>query len=84
MKFFYRLDFLQSVQFSSVAKSTCISAEDQTPRDDTTPSNGEAPVLELWGIWSTPLLSLHPGLLCPGVLIPGRGLSIGEIELFNH
>ena len=50
MKIFYRLDFLQLVQFSSVAKSTCISAEDHTPRYDSTPSNGEAPVLELWGI----------------------------------
>ena len=44
-------------------------------------SDGEAPVLELWGMWHTPLLPLLPGWLWTGVLAPDRVLSIGQMEL---
>ena len=43
-------------------------------------SEGEAPVLEIWGMWSTPSLPLLPGPLWPGVVAPNRVLSIGQIE----
>ena len=45
---------------------------------DTKRSDGEVPsVLELWGMRSTPSLPLLPGPLWPGVLAPGRALSMG-------
>ena len=34
-------------------------------------------MLELWGIWSTPLLQLLPGPLCPGVVVPDKGPIYG-------
>ena len=49
---------------------------------NTKQSDGEAVVmLELWGMRSTPLLPLLPGPLWPGVVAPGRVLSMGQIEL---
>ena len=50
----------------------------------TKPSNGEAPVLELWGMWSTSLLPLHSGQLWFKVIEPVRVQSMGQIELFNN
>ena len=45
---------------------------------DTKLSDGDAPViLELWGMWSTPLLPLLPGPLWPGVLAADRVKSMG-------
>ena len=49
-----------------------------TPNHD-----GEAPVLELNVIWSTPSLLLLPGLLWPGLVVPVSVPSIAQIELFN-
>ena len=49
---------------------------------DTKQSDGEAPVmLELWGMWSTPLLPSLPGSIWPGVLAPDRVLSMDRIQL---
>ena len=45
-----------------------------------TASDGEAPVLEIWGMWSTPLLQLLTRALWPGVIIPVRFLSEGKIK----
>ena len=43
---------------------------------------GEVPViLELWSMWNTPSLPSLPGPLGPGVVAPGRVLSMGQIEL---
>ena len=70
--------------------TVCISAEGQDLFSykclwyDIKPSDGEAPTLELWGIWSTPSLSLLLGPLLSGVVAPGRFLSMGQIELFDH
>ena len=38
-------------------------------------------MLELWGIGSTPSLSLLPGPLRPGVVALDRVLSMGQIKL---
>ena len=38
-------------------------------------------MLELWGMWSTPSLSLLPGPLWPGLIAPDKVLSMGQIEL---
>ena len=38
-------------------------------------------MVELWGMWSTPLLLLLPGPLWPRVVTPNRVLSMGQIEL---
>ena len=52
------------------------------PRYDTKQSNGEAPVmLELWVMWSTPLLPSLQGLLWPGLVAPDRVLSMSHLEL---
>ena len=45
---------------------------------------GRASVLELWGMWRTPSLSLLLGLLWPGLVVPGSVPSMCQIELFNH
>ena len=55
----------------------------ECPRYDIKSSSGEAPILELWGMQSTPSL---PSLLTPlwlGVVASGKVLSIGQIEKFN-
>ena len=68
---------------------TCIIAEEQDPLNKCPgyvikKSDGEAPVmLELWGMWSTPLLFLLPGPLWPGMVAADRVLSMGQIELFD-
>ena len=36
------------------------------------------------GMWSTPSLRLFPGPLWPGVVVPVRVASMGQIELFNN
>ena len=40
-------------------------------------------MLELWGMWNTPLLPLLLGPLGTGVEAPDRVLSMGQIELFD-
>ena len=74
-----------------VEYTDCVSREDQDfhhecPGYDTKQSDDEAPVmLELWGMRSTPLLISLPSPLWPGVVIPDRDLSMGQIELnFVH
>ena len=50
----------------------------ESPRHDAKQSDGEVPVmLELWGMQSTPSLSLLPGPLWPGMVAPDRVLSMG-------
>ena len=54
----------------------CIFAEQQNPNFNecpgygTKPSDDEAPVLELWEMWSTHSLLLLPGPFWPGVVVP--------------
>ena len=40
-------------------------------------------VLELWEMWSTPLLPSLPAPLWPGEVALDRVLSMGQIELFD-
>ena len=61
----------------------CISAEElnspnRCPGYDVKPSDGEAPVLELWGMWSTPSLLLLPCPLWTRVPAP-----MSQIELLD-
>ena len=66
---------LQSVYSADCPPNEC-------PGYVTKQSDCEAPVmLELWGIWSIPLLPPPPGPLCPGVVAPDKVLSMGYIEL---
>ena len=51
------------------------------PRYDTKQSDGEASILELWGMWSTPSLPLLQG--SPGTVAHDRDLSVGQVELFD-
>ena len=46
--------------------------------------DGEDPVLELWGMWSTPSLPLFPGPLRLRVVTPNRILSRGQIRTQIH
>ena len=53
----------------------------ECPRYDIKLSDGEAALLELWVIRSTPTLGMLPSPLWPGVEAPDRLLSMGQIEL---
>ena len=54
----------------------------ECPGYDTKQSYAEVPaMLELWGMQYTPLLPSLPGPLWPGVVVPDRALSIGQLEL---
>ena len=53
----------------------------ECPDYDIKQCDGELPVtLELWGMLSTPSLPSLPGSLWPGVVVPDRVLSMGQIE----
>ena len=43
-------------------------------------SDGEAPALKIWGMWSTTSLPLLPGPLWPGVVAPDSILYMGQTE----
>ena len=49
-----------------------------------TESDGEASVLEIWGMWSTPSFLLLPGPLWARMVVPTRIPFMGQLELFNH
>ena len=54
----------------------------ECPGYDIKQCNGEFPVmLELWGMWSTPLLPSLPGRLWPRTVASDRVQSMGLIEL---
>ena len=66
----------------TVEYTDCNSAGVRPPNEcpgyNTKQFDDEVPVmLELWGMRSTPLLPLLPGLLLPGVVAPDRALSMG-------
>ena len=44
----------------------------------------EVPVLELWEVWSIPLLQLLSDPLWPGLVIPARVSSMALIDLFEN
>ena len=61
-----------------------ISAEGVRPPTnvlyDIKQSDGVAPILQIWGMWSTPSLLLLLGPLCSRVVTPVRVLSMGLKE----
>ena len=72
----------------TVEFTDCISAEGKTPPAKECPryiskqTDSKVPViLELWGIRGTSSLSSLPSPLWPGVIVPDRVLSLGQIEL---
>ena len=60
-----------------------VSSPSPHPGYDTKPSDDEAPILELWWMWSTHSLPLLLGPLWPEMVVPIRVLSMGLTELFN-
>ena len=77
------LQLLLAQSAGAVEYTDCFSAEGKTPtnecpRYDTKQSDGEVPViLELWEMWTTPLLPLLPCLLWPGVVAPDKSSIYG-------
>ena len=61
-----------------------IHLPNECPGYGTKPYNGEASVLELWRMWSTPTLPLLPDPLWPKILWSVRVLSMEQIEPFYH
>ena len=55
-----------------------------TPHTPTRILDGEAPVMELWGMWNTPSLPLLPDTLWLGVEIHAWVPSVGQIQIRNH
>ena len=51
---------------------------------DAKPTDGEASVLEIWGMWSVPSLLLLLEPLWPWVVVSVGVPSMGQIELLNH
>ena len=45
--------------------------------DTKQPDGGVPLMLEVWGMWSTPLLPSLTGPLWPGVVAPDKDLSMG-------
>ena len=71
----------------AVEYTDCISALGQDPlpandcpRYDIKQSDGEAPALEIWGMWCSPSLSSFSVPLWPGVVAPDRVLPMGQME----
>ena len=56
----------------------------ECPGYDTKLFEGEALILELWGMWSTPSLPSLPGPLWLRVVVSIKVLSLGQIEPLNH
>ena len=56
------------------------------PGCDSKQSDGEDPVLELWGMWSTPSLPLLPGPFWSRVIIPNSLIygSNGTVKPLNY
>ena len=50
---------------------------------DAKKSYGEAPALDLWGMWSNNSLPLLPSPLEPGLIEPDESPSTGQIEVFD-
>ena len=47
-------------------------------------SNYEASVLKIWAWWSTPSMTLHPGLFWAGVVISVSVLLMDQIDWFKN
>ena len=73
----YRISNLFSL-LAVDAQSVGVVEYNKCPGYDTKQSDGKVPVMpDLWGMRSTPLLPLLPGLLRPGVVAPDKGPIYG-------
>ena len=54
------------------------------PGYNTKPTDSEAPILELWEMWSALSLPLLPGPLWPRVVVCDSIPSLGQVELLDH
>ena len=59
------------------------TGHNKCPGHDLKSPDGEAPILELWRMCSTPSLPLLPGTLWAGVVALDKVLIMGKIELFE-
>ena len=60
-----------SVGWGGCRRHRLLPRPKECPRYDIKQSDGEVPVmLELWGMWNAPSLSLLPGPFWPGVVVP--------------
>ena len=57
---------------------------DECPGYNTRQSDGEAPVQDLWEMWSTSSLSLLPGPLWPGMVVPIRISFLGQTRILDN
>ena len=74
----------QAINFNPLSANDRWAPKKECSGYDYTASNGKAPVLEIWGVWTTPLLTLLPDPLKPWVVVPARVLSFGQIDLFKN
>ena len=78
-----KLLFTKLCQLAASLQRVKISSTNKCFRYDIKPTDGEVPVLYLWGMWSTSSLWLLPGPLASGVVGFLRIPSMGQIKLFN-
>ena len=73
-----------------VEHTVCVSAKqydlpiNQCPGYEIKLSDGFAPVLEIWGIRSSPSFSFLPSPLLSGVVVPDKVISMDQKEIFDH
>ena len=67
-----------AVKYSDCTFEEELDLPNECPGYDTKQSDGEVPMmLGLWGMKSTPSLTLLPGLICSGGVAPDRAVSMG-------
>ena len=71
----------QSVAEYADCKRVSLSRQ---PMSECPAFDGEAPVQGFWGMWTTTLLTLLPGLLRLGIVVLVRVSCMGQIDIFNH
>ena len=76
--------FAGAVEYTDyLCKEVDLPLLNEYPGYNTKQCDGEAPVLNLWGMWSTLSLPLFSGPLWPGVVAFNRVLPMSQIELFD-
>ena len=77
----YKAQSTGAVEYTDSISAEGYNFPSECPGYDTKKSDGEAPVLELWGMWSTLSFSLLSGPFWLRVVAPDKLLSMGQIEL---
>ena len=71
----------RTVEYADFLSADEYPPPNECPRYDSKQSDGDAPVLELLGMWSNPSLPSLSGPLWPGVAEPDRAMSMGQIDI---